>query len=147
MQYCFTWTLFWEGNTLFFAEYCTSGTYKEFVEHKQCVTLNLLTFELISWKVLFVSKRFKYTSRIFHASIRTFKKNYIWLLTTLFITTIFAETYIKEFVLQQSIRFLAQSDIRGRSRNSATCDMRYFATAVHGCNICNGFVCLMWQGW
>ena len=43
--------------------------------------------------------------------------------------------YVKEFLIQQRLRLLAESFIRDRSRNTATYDMKLFATVVQGFNI------------
>ena len=40
----------------------------------------------------------------------------------------YTKTLVKEFVLQQSFRLLAGSFIGVRSRSSAKCDMKFFAT-------------------
>ena len=46
-----------------------------------------------------------------------------------------AKTFVKEFVLQQSFRLLAESFIRSRLRNSITCDVKFFATIAYVCKI------------
>ena len=43
-----------------------------------------------------------------------------------------AKKCVKEFVLQQGFRLLAESFIRGGSRDPATRNMKVFATIVHG---------------